>query len=107
MGMTNPGKTLSKAKSASGGQKTAIEDILSAFKIFESSNIKNSYYELNISCPNLMTKVSFYPPKNLDELLTAIDKLNLSKPAFVKMPINETDEATLKMLEVITQHRIA
>ena len=107
IGMTNPGKTLSKAKSASGGQKTAIEDILSAFKIFESSNIKNSYYELNISCPNLMTKVSFYPPKNLDELLTAIDKLNLSKPAFVKMPINETDEATLKMLEVITQHRIA
>jgi len=106
IGMTN--KKLSKAKSAFGGQqKSAIEDILQAFEIFEDSNIKSSYYELNISCPNLFGNISFYPPKNLDDLLTEIDKLKITKPIFVKMPINQTINEILKMLDVITQHRIA
>ena len=56
-------------------QKTAITDILSAFKTFEESNIKSAYYELNISCPNLYGNITFYVPKNLDELLTAVDNL--------------------------------
>ncbi|OGH07592.1 MAG: dihydroorotate dehydrogenase (quinone) [Candidatus Levybacteria bacterium RBG_13_35_9] len=106
IGMTNPGKTLSEAKSASDGQKTAIEDILSAFRIFEDSNIKSSYYELNISCPNLFGNISFYPPKNLDELLTAVDRLKITKPIIVKMPINKTDKQILGMLEVISKHNI-
>ena len=88
-------------------QKTAIEDILLAFRIFESLNIKNAYYELNISCPNLYGNITFYPPKNLDELLTAVYKAKLSKPVFIKMPINETDTQTLKMLDVIVRHKIA
>ncbi len=88
-------------------QKTAVADILSAFRIFESSNIKNAYYELNISCPNLFGNITFYPPKNLDELLLEIDKLKLKKPVFIKMPINETDSQTLKMLEIILRHKIA
>lgn len=88
-------------------QKNAIVDILQAFKVFEDSNIKNAYYELNISCPNLFGNISFYPPKNLDILLTAVDKIKLSKPVFIKMPINETDSQTLKMLDVILRHKIA
>ena len=97
------GKTNVKRKET---QQTAIDDILSAFEIFEASNIKNAYYELNISCPNLYGNISFYPPKNLDELLTAVDKLKLSKPVFIKMPINETDGQTLKMLGVISRHKV-
>jgi dihydroorotate dehydrogenase len=88
-------------------QKSAIEDILQAFEVFESSNIKNAYYELNISCPNLYGNITFYPPKNLDELLIEIDKLKIIKPIFIKMPINETDTATIKMLDVILRHKIA
>lgn len=95
-------------------QKSAIGDILSAFRIFESSNIKNlpagkqvAYYELNISCPNLFGNITFYPPRNLDELLIAIDKLKLKKPVFIKMPINESNGQTLKMLDVITRHKVA
>lgn len=87
-------------------QKTAIADILQAFDTFEKANIKNAYYELNISCPNLKGNVTFYPPKNLDELLSAIDKLNLKKPIFIKMPINESDKEVLEMLDVITRHKI-
>lgn len=82
----------------------SIKDIISAFKIFESSQINNSYYELNISCPNLKGDVSFYPPKNLEQLLTAVDRLKLAKPVFIKMPISETDNATLAMLQVIARH---
>lgn len=88
-------------------QKDAIEDILSAFNVFQDSNIKNAYYELNISCPNLFGNITFYPPKNLDELLLEIDKLKLKKPVFIKMPINESDEQTIKMLDVILRHKIA
>jgi len=88
-------------------QKDAIKDILSAFKIFEEEKIKNSYYELNISCPNLHGSVSFYPTKNLDELLTAIDRLNIKKPIYIKMPINESNQAVKKMLDVIMKHKIS
>jgi len=87
-------------------QKSAIEDILQAFSIFETSNIKNAYYELNISCPNLFGNITFYPPKNLEELLNEIDRIKLKKPVFIKMPINETDTATIKMLDVILRHKI-
>lgn len=106
IGVTNPGKSFKQRESSLGGQKSAIADILSAFKEFEDLSIKNSYYELNISCPNLMINVSFYPPKKLDELLIAVDKLNLKKPIFIKMPINETNNQTLKMLEIISKHKI-
>lgn len=88
-------------------QESAIADILSAFRVFKDSNMKNAYYELNISCPNLYGNISFYPPKNLDELLSAVDKLKLNKPVFIKMPINETDQQALKMLDVMLRHKIA
>lgn len=88
-------------------KEIAISDILSAFKVFEKSNIKNSYYELNISCPNLFGNVTFYPPKNLNELLSTIDKLKINKPIFIKMPINESDESVKKMIDVILRHNIA
>lgn len=87
--------------------KNAIEDIVSAFKIFEKSKIKNSYYELNISCPNLINNksISFYPPSNLDLLLTAVDKLKTKKPIFVKMPIEKSNQELLKMLKIIVNHK--
>ncbi len=86
-------------------QKQSIEDIISAFKKFEKARIENSYYELNISCPNLIygETISFYPPQNLQELLLALTDLKISKPIFIKMPISESDDAILKMLKVSSQ----
>lgn len=85
----------------------AVKDIISAFKIFEERKVKNSYYELNISCPNLVhaKNISFYPPKNLELLLTAVDKLRLKKPVFVKMPIEKTNNEIVKMLDEIIKHK--
>lgn len=85
-------------------QKESIGDIISAFKKFEKSKLKGAYYELNISCPNLSGNITFYPPKNLEELLKEIDKLKLQKPLFMKMPIEKSDKEVLEMLKVIAKH---
>ena len=81
-----------------------ITDIISAFKHFENSRVSHSYYELNISCPNLYGDVTFYPPKNLSALLSEIDKLQIKRPIFIKMPIEKTDKEVLIMLNVIAKH---
>ena len=99
------GKTNSKKDTMT--QKDAIEDIISAFKTAEKAKLKISYYELNISCPNLFGLVSFYPPKNLEELLDAVFKLKLSRPVFIKMPISKTDSEVLSMLKVIVNFPVA
>ncbi|MBP9690698.1 quinone-dependent dihydroorotate dehydrogenase, partial [Candidatus Woesebacteria bacterium] len=93
IGRTNSGETNTLEK--------AITDIVSAFTKFEKSKLKHSYYELNISCPNLIGKVSFYPPKNLKTLLKALEKLKIKKPVFIKMPIEESDQEVEEMLKVI------
>ena len=79
----------------------AITDITHAFLEFEKSKLHISYYELNISCPNLKTKVTFYEPKSLEKLLVAMVKLHIRKPLFIKMPINNTDAEVKKMLHTI------
>ena len=87
-------------------QKEAVSDVISAFETFERSKVKNLYYELNISCPNLFGNVTFYPPRNLDELLSEVDKLKIKRPIFIKMPIEKTDKESLAMLDVIVKHNI-
>lgn len=86
---------------------TAVADIISSFKIFEKASVRNSYYELNISCPNLVNTggLSFYPPKNLEKLLAAVDKLRLKKPVFIKMPIEKTNREVALMLVVLAKHK--
>lgn len=86
--------------------KECIDDIISCFQKFENSNVLHSYYELNISCPNLYGDVSFYPLKNLKELLVQVDMLNIKRPVFIKMPIEKPDRETLEMLEVISKFKI-
>jgi len=88
-----------------GTQKTAVADVVAAFKKFESAKLKNKYYELNISCPNLKGGVSFYPPEKLNTLLKSLRKLSISKPVFIKMPIEKSDEEVRKMLDVIVKYK--
>ena len=85
-------------------QKNSIEDIIKTFILFEKSKVNHSYYELNISCPNLRGNVTFYPPEKLQELLKEVDSLHLKKPVFVKMPLEEPDNEVIKMLNTIASH---
>lgn len=79
----------------------AIEDILAAFGAAEAATAPFSYYELNISCPNLNTNVEFHEPRYLSALLQAVAKLKPKKPLFIKMPIDKSDKETKEMLDVI------
>lgn len=88
-------------------QAEAVLDVVAAFKKAESSNVPFSYYELNISCPNLIGNVEFYSSQNLNDLLEAVCALDIQKPIFIKMPISESDEDTLRILEIISYYPIA
>lgn len=81
-----------------------IADILHTFILLEGSRLKNSYYELNISCPNLYNNVLFDTPRNLKILLEQIDLLKIKKPLFVKMPICVSDDEILIMLKTISKY---
>lgn len=88
----------------------SIQDIATSFTKVEKSGLKNAYYELNISCPNLIhgsKNITFYTPKNLEKLLTKIDKLKLKKPLFVKMPITETNPKFARLLDIIVKHKVS
>ncbi len=78
-----------------------IENIVEAFKKFERANLDNSYYELNISCPNLLKAKEL----NLTRLFAAVDKLKVSKPIWVKMPIYKTNKEIAGILDQISKYK--
>ena len=82
-------------------QEEAVQDIITAFKKAEAAKLPFSYYELNISCPNLFGSVTFYPPENLRALLAAVTALKLDHPLFIKMPIEKSDSEIEVILDVI------
>ncbi len=88
----------------------SMDDIVSCLEKLKKANLKHAYWELNISCPNLIhgnKSITFYPPRNLNMLLAKIDKLKLTKPLFIKMPISENNSDFDKMLNVIVKHRVS
>jgi len=85
----------------------AITDIIESFKKAEASKVPFSYFELNISCPNLSKDISFYEPERLHQLLSAIFLLELSKPLFIKMPTTLSDEKTKHLLDVVMKFPVA
>ncbi len=87
-------------------QEAAIADIVAAFTAAEQSKVPFSYYELNISCPNLHTPISFYTPESFDALLRAVTAEKLGKPLFIKMPIDRTDAEALALLAIVAKHPV-
>ncbi len=84
----------------------AIDDYCQSLAKFDQID-QVRFLEINISCPNTFGGEPFTKPAKLEELLSKVDKLNLTKPVFVKMPLfmnwSEFDE----LLIVITKHKIA
>lgn len=89
------------------GHDDAIADIVEAFKKAERSGVPFSYFELNISCPNLTKDISFYKPEPLQRLLEAVFALGFKRPLFIKMPIVLSDAETLALLDVIRRFAVA
>jgi len=88
-------------------QAEAAADVVQAFQKAESSSVPFSYYELNISCPNLRSPIEFYAPEHLRELLDAVMALRVSRPIFIKMPISLPDEEIIAILDVLSRYPIA
>src|SRR3989344_2767008 len=85
----------------------AIAGIVESFTKTRVSGAPFAYFELNISCPNMLHEVSFYEPERLAQLLTAVRALNLPKPLFIKMPISLPDEGTKALLDVAMRFPVA
>ena len=88
-------------------EASAIKDITDTFSKFEKSRICHSYYELNISCPNLKSSIEFYAPSALSSLLSAVTRMKSKRPIFIKMPINKTNKEIELMLDVIVKYKMA
>lgn len=88
-------------------EKEQILDILKTFEVFENSKVNHVYYELNISCPNTFGGEPFTTPDRLKILLDAIEKIKVSRPIYIKMPIDQSKKDTLDLLNVIDKYTIA
>ena len=100
--------SFSVAKTNSRGAATtklAIKDYISSLKAIKKSKLAD-LYTINISCPNAFGGEPFTSPEKLSKLLTAIDKLSLTAPIFIKMPINLAWQEFKSLLQVIIKHNV-
>lgn len=83
-------------------EKEMIDDI---YKNFQKANSHNfDYYELNISCPNLIhlpeNFEKFDTPNGLRAILEKLNTINISIPVFIKMPSEKSIEDTIELCEI-------
>lgn len=87
-------------------EQEAIKDYCDSLRLFDALE-QVKLHEINISCPNTFGGEPFTTAKRLEHLLSAVDKLALKKPVFIKMPINLPIEEFDGLLDVIVGHEVA
>ena len=85
-----------------------IEDVCLSFKqVLDKSNF--DYFELNISCPNLINiqnlKDKLDDPIGLGLLLNKLSFLKINKPLFIKMYSEKSVEETLALCKVASDYK--
>ena len=84
------------------------EDIFLSFEVVLKSS-QFDYYELNISCPNLINienlKEKFDDPVGFSILLNKLSYLNIEKPLFIKMYAEKRVEDTLALCEIASSYK--
>lgn len=86
--------------------KTGIADYVTTVKRAKKEP-RIKMIELNISCPNAYGGEPFTTPERLEQLLNAVDAVDLKQPVTVKMPIDHEWPAFKKLLDVIVEHKVA
>lgn len=87
------------------GDDAGVKDYCESLAVFDAlSHV--AMLEINISCPNTFGGEPFTTSVRLEKLLKAVDKLALTKPVFIKMPINLPFDEFDALLEVIDRHRV-
>ncbi len=87
-------------------EDTAVADYCASLTEFDKL-AQVTLLEINISCPNTFGGEPFTTAERLEKLLTGVDMHHLTKPVFIKMPINLPFEEFDKLLRVITEHEVA
>ena len=89
---------------ASFDLQDSIDDYLKTVNAFTDIG---HYYTVNISCPNTQDGEPFVDQKNLDALLSALDKVKQeSKPVYIKMAADlEIDEINI-IVDACLKHKI-
>jgi dihydroorotate dehydrogenase subfamily 2 len=83
--------------------ETQIEDIVSSFSYLKNHkrSLDFSYYEVNISCPNVRGSGNLASPQSLTTVLTELASLKLKKPLWVKFPIEQSFEESKPLLKIM------
>lgn len=96
------GISIGSTNKAYGTLEEMADDILSSFQKVIKENYFD-YFELNISCPNLINSENinnkFDNPEGLDLLLSKLEKFSISRPVFIKMYLEKNEKETLKLVE--------
>jgi dihydroorotate dehydrogenase len=64
------------------------------------------FYTINISCPNVHGGENFAEPQRLEKLFTELDKIEHSKPVYVKMPIGLSWTEFNELVKALDRHRV-
>lgn len=80
-----------------------IKDYVEGFSFF---NEIGDYFTINISCPNTFGGQPFHSPENLDKLLKEIDKVQTTKPVFIKFSPDLSKLQVDGILSVVKKHRV-
>lgn len=83
----------------------AIEDYLFTLNVFKDLSYV-SYFEINISCPNARISEQFAQPETLEKLLSAIAKLNIKKPLWLKMANEISVESAIMQVKTALKYGI-
>lgn len=81
----------------------AIADYLTSLKQLEHFG---DYYTINVSCPNRLSDHLFIDPTNLEALLTGTDWLGVTKPIFLKLSPDLTEEELEEIVQVVERHHV-
>ncbi|MDP1688654.1 MAG: quinone-dependent dihydroorotate dehydrogenase [bacterium] len=85
-----------------------LTDLILGFVEAETFN-NFDYYELNISCPNVtnINNISnlISSPVGLNQTLENLNKLQLKRPVFIKMPLERTEAELKELMDVASQYQ--
>ncbi len=101
--------TVSVAKTnskTSVGDAAGVRDYCKSLAVFDALE-QVGVLEINISCPNTFGGEPFTTAGRLEKLLAAVDKLHLTKPVVIKMPINLPADEFDRLLDVIIRYKVA
>jgi len=87
------------------GLENGINEFYGALKKFHDAGV-GQFYTINISCPNAFGGESFAEPESLDKLLKKICTLNVTKPLYVKMPINISWKDYKLLMDIIVKYKM-